>query len=194
MKFVVALTGASGQILGVRLIEKLRSLGSQVYVVVSEAAKVTLKAETEYDVDYIKSIATKYYDESEIHAPFASGSFKHNGMAIVPCSIRTASSIAYGITDNLITRAADVTLKEKRRLVLAVREAPLHAGHLQTLARLAEIGAIVFPPVLSFYHKPKTLDDVIEHIVSRIAELLGLDVNYKRWDKFDNDPAGIRVD
>jgi len=181
MRFIVALTGASGQILGIRLIEKLKDAGAEVYAVASRAAKITIKAETEYDESYVREVATKYYDEDEIAAPFASGSFKHDGMAIVPCSIKTASSIAYGIADNLITRAADVTLKERRRLVLAVRETPLHTGHLKTLTRLSEIGAIVFPPVLSFYTIPKRIDDIVDHTVSRIAEMLGVDVDYKRW-------------
>ncbi len=181
MRFVVALTGASGQILGIRLIEKLIELGAEVYAVASSAAKITLKMETDYDEGYVREIATKYYDEDEIAAPFASGSFRYNGMAIVPCSVKTASSIAYGIADNLITRAADVTLKEKRRLVLAVREAPLHTGHLRALTTLSEMGAVIFPPVLSFYTKPKSLDDMVDHTVSRIIELLGVDVDYSRW-------------
>ncbi|MBO8180427.1 MAG: UbiX family flavin prenyltransferase [Archaeoglobus sp.] len=181
MRFVVALTGASGQILGIRLIEKLIELGAEVYAVASAAAKITLKIESDYDEGYVREIATKYYDEDEIAAPFASGSFRHDGMAIVPCSIKTASSIAYGIADNLITRAADVTLKEKRKLVLAVREAPLHTGHLRTLTTLSEIGAVIYPPVLSFYTKPKNLDDMVDHTVSRIIELLGVEVDYKRW-------------
>ncbi|WP_456467724.1 UbiX family flavin prenyltransferase [Archaeoglobus sp.] len=181
MRFIVALTGASGQILGIRLIEKLIEEGNEVYAIASRAAKMTLKAETQYDESYIREIATKYYDEDEIAAPFASGSFKHDGMAVVPCSVKTASSIAYGIADNLITRAADVTLKERRMLVLAVREAPLHSGHLRTLARLSEMGAIIFPPVLSFYTRPKTIDDLVNHTVSRIAELLGVETEYPRW-------------
>ncbi len=181
MKFIVALTGASGQILGIRLIEKLLDAGAEVYAVASRAAKITLKAETDYDETYLRDLATKYFDEDEIAAPFASGSFRHDGMAVVPCSIKTASAIAYGIADNLITRAADVTLKERRRLIVAVREAPLHSGHLRTLTRLSEIGAVVFPPVLSFYSKPKTVDDMIDFTVSRIAELLGVDVEYQRW-------------
>ncbi len=181
MKFIVALTGASGQILGIRLIEKLLDAGADVYVVASRAAKITLKAETDYDELHLRDLATKYYDEDEIAAPFASGSFRHDGMAIVPCSIKTASAIAYGIADNLITRAADVTLKERRKLIVAVREAPMHSGHLRTLARLSDIGAIVFPPVLSFYHRPKTVEEMIDFTVSRIAELLGLEVEYPRW-------------
>lgn len=182
MRFIIALTGASGQILGIRLVEKLIKLGIEVYVVASRAAKITLRVETDYDEGYLRSVATKYYDEDEIAAPFASGSFKHDGMVIAPCSIKTASSIAYGIADNLITRAADVTLKERRKLILVVREAPLHLGHLRTLAKLSEMGAIIYPPVLSFYIKPKTLDDIVNYTISRIIEMLGVEIDYPRWE------------
>ncbi|MEM0215758.1 MAG: UbiX family flavin prenyltransferase [Archaeoglobaceae archaeon] len=181
MKLIVALTGASGQIVGIRLIEKLISKGIEVYAIASRAAKITMKSETEFDETYLRTIATKFYDEDEIYAPFSSGSFRHDGMAIVPCSIKTASSIAYGITDNLITRAADVTLKEGRRLVVAVREAPLHKGHLSALLRLSELGAIIYPLVLSFYSKPKNLEELVDFTVSRIMEQLGIEVDYKRW-------------
>lgn len=182
MKFIVALTGASGQIVGVKLIERLISRGFEVYVIASRASKLTMKLETDYDETYLREIATKYYDEDEIHAPFSSGSFKHDGMAIVPCSMKTAASIAYGITDNLITRAADVTLKEGRKLVVAFREAPLHKGHLSALLRLSELGAVVYPLVLSLYSKPKSLDELIDFLVSRIMEQLGIEVDYKRWE------------
>lgn len=181
MKIVVALTGASGQIVGIRLLEILKNIGAKTYVIVSKTAKKIIELETNYDLNYIKSLSYKFYDEDEITASIASGSFKHNGMAIVPCSIKTASSIAYGIADNLITRAADVTLKEKRKLIIGIREAPLHIGHLKTLVRLAEIGATVYPLVLSFYIKPKGLDDLIDYNAYRIAELLGVEVEYTRW-------------
>ncbi len=181
MRFIVALTGASGQIYGIRLIEELRKI-AEVHVIVSKAAKITLKVETEYDVNDVKKLATKYYEEDQIDAPISSGSFRHDGMVIAPCSIKTASSIAYGITDNLITRAADVTLKERRKLVLLVRETPLHLGHLKTLCRLAEIGAIIMPPVPAFYIKPKTVGDIVNHTVARVMELLGLEIDYKRWN------------
>ncbi|MDK2795395.1 MAG: flavin prenyltransferase [Archaeoglobaceae archaeon] len=182
MKLIVALTGASGQVVGIRLIEKLISKGFEVYAIASRSAKLTMRLETDYDETYIREIATKYYDEDEIHAPFSSGSFRHDGMAIVPCTMKTAASIAYGITDNLITRAADVTLKEGRKLVVAVREAPLHKGHLSALLRLSELGAIVYPLVLSMYSKPKNLDELIDFTVSRIMEQLGIGVDYKRWE------------
>ncbi len=180
MRFIVAITGASGQIYGIRLIEELRNV-AEVHVIVSEKAKITLKVETDYSVEDIRKISHKFYEESEMAAPISSGSFRHDGMVIAPCSIKTASSIAYGITDNLITRAADVTLKERRRLILLVRETPLHLGHLKTLCRLAEMGAIVMPPVPAFYIKPKTIDDIVNHTVARVMELLGLEVDYKRW-------------
>ncbi|MCS7121281.1 MAG: UbiX family flavin prenyltransferase [Archaeoglobaceae archaeon] len=181
MKFVVALTGASGQIVGLKLVERLKEHG-EVYVITTRAARVTLKVETDFDEMYVKSLATKYYDEDEIHAPLASGSFKFDAMAIVPCSMKTASAIANGFTDNLITRAADVALKERRKLLLAVREAPMNAIHLRNLAKLSEIGAIVFPLVMSFYTRPKNLEEMITFTVSRIMELLGVEVEYKRYE------------
>ncbi len=180
MRYVVALTGASGQVYGVRLIELLRE-HAEVYVIVSNAAKVTLEAETEYSLEYIKEISDEFYEEWEVDAPISSGTFKHNGMVIAPCSIKTASSIAYGITDNLISRAADVTLKEGRKLVLLIRETPLHLGHLKTMCRLAEMGAVIMPPVPAFYIRPKSVEEIVDHTVFRVMEILGLDVEYKRW-------------
>jgi len=180
MRFLVALTGASGQIYGVRLVEWLSEV-AEVHVIVSNAAKKTLEIETDYDVDYIKSMATTYYEEDDISAPPSSGTFRHDGMVIAPCSVKTASCIAYGITGNLITRAADVTLKEGRKLILLIRETPLHLGHLRALCRLAELGAIVMPPVPAFYIRPKRVEDIVNHTVARVMELLGLEVEYERW-------------
>jgi len=179
MRFVVALTGASGQIYGIRLIEEL-SKKAEVYAIISNTAKEILKFEG-FNLEYIKSISNKFYEEDDIFAPISSGSFKHDGMVIAPCSIKTASCIAYGITDNLITRSADVTLKEKRKLILVVRETPLHLGHLKTLVRLAEMGAVIMPPVPAFYIKPKTIDDIVNHTVYRILDILGVEVEYDRW-------------
>jgi len=179
LKFVVALTGASGQIYGVRLIEKLSKI-ADIYTVVSNTAKKLIEFEG-FDLNYIKSLSHEFYEEDELFAPIASGSFTHDGMVIAPCSIKTASSIAYGITDNLITRSADVTLKERRKLILVVRETPLHLGHLKTLVRLAEMGAVIMPPVPAFYIKPKTIDDIVNHTVYRILDILGVEVEYNRW-------------
>ena len=179
MRFVVALTGASGQIYGFRIVEKLSKIG-EVHTIVSKTAKKIAEIEG-LDVEELKKLSTKFYEEDEITAPISSGSFKHDGMVIAPCSVKTASSIAYGVTDNLIARSADVTLKEKRKLILLIRETPLHLGHLKTLVRLAEIGAIIMPPVPAFYIKPKTIDDLIDHTVCRVLDLLGLEVECKRW-------------
>ncbi|MEM0351335.1 MAG: UbiX family flavin prenyltransferase [Archaeoglobaceae archaeon] len=181
MRFVVALTGASGQIVGIRLVERLLERGFEVIAIATRAAKVTMRSETSYDEAYLREIATKYYDEDEIYAPIASGSYRHDGMAIVPCSMKTVSSIAYGITENLVTRAADVTLKERRKLLVAFREAPLHSGHLEALLRLSKLGAIVFPLVISFYSRPKNIDELVDFTVSRIMEQLGIEVDYERW-------------
>jgi len=182
MRLVVALTGASGQIYGVRILEELHRRDIETHVIVSKAAEITLNAETDYDLDYLKSLSTRFYSHDDIAAPISSGSFKHDGMIIAPCSMKTAASIAYGIADNLITRAADVTLKERRRLVLLVRETPLHSGHLKTLLQLSELGAIIMPPLPAFYIKPKSIDDIVNHTVARVLEKFGMDVDYQGWE------------
>ena len=180
MKFIVALTGASGQIYGFRLVERLAKV-AEVHVIVSESAKKTMEVEG-VSLEDLKRHAYRLYDDGDITAPLSSGTFRHDGMVVAPCSVKTASCIAYGITDNLISRAADVTLKERRKLILLFRETPLHLGHLRTLCRLAEMGAIIMPPVPAFYTKPKSVDDIVDHTVSRVMELLGLDVEYERWN------------
>lgn len=183
MRLVVALTGASGQIYGIRMLEVLRETDVEVHLVISPSAEKNIEIETDYSVEDVKMLADYVYDYADVGAAIASGSFKHDGMAIVPCSIKTASSIAYSIASNLIVRAADVTLKEKRRLVLAVRETPLHLGHLSTLMRLAEIGAVVFPPVPAFYSRPKSVDDIVNHTVGRILDFFEVEHDlYKPWE------------
>ena len=180
MRLVVALTGASGQIYGIRALEMLKNK-VETHLIISNSAKITIEVETEYSIEYIKSLADRFYEENELKAPISSGSFKHNGMLIAPCSIKTAASIAYSITNNLITRAADVCLKEGRKLVLLVREAPLHYGHLKMLARLAKIGATIMPPIPAFYTKPRSIEDIVNNTVSRALEILGIEVDYPRW-------------
>jgi 4-hydroxy-3-polyprenylbenzoate decarboxylase len=180
-KIILAMTGASGQIYGIRLLEKLREFKAEVHLIVSKPALLTMKVETDKNEEYLRNLSKFYYSTSEIGAEIASGSFKHDGMIIAPCTIATASSIANGIADNLIVRAADVTLKERRRLILLVRETPLHQGHLLTLLRLSQIGAIVMPPVPAFYINPKTVDDIVNHTVSRVLEMLGFEIDYQRW-------------
>ncbi len=182
MRFVVALTGASGQIYGFRIVKKLIEF-AEVYTIVSRTAERIAEMEG-LDLNELKSISSKFYTENDIEAPLSSGSFKHDGMVIAPCSVKTASSIAYGITDNLITRSADVTLKERRKLIVLFRETPLHTGHLKTLLRLSEMGAIVMPPVPAFYIKPKSVEEIVDHTVCRVLDLLGLNPDCKRWEGY----------
>lgn len=181
MRIVLALTGASGQIYGIRILEELYKRRIETHVIVSSAAEITLGVETDYSTEYLKKMSTEFYRNDDIASPLSSGSFSHNGMIIAPCSIKTASSVANGITDNLITRAADVALKEGRRLLLLVRETPLHSGHLRALLRLSELGAIIMPPVPAFYTRPESIDDLVMHTVSRVLERFGIEMNFKRW-------------
>ncbi len=180
MKVIVAFTGASGQIYGLKILEILREEGVETHVIVSKAALLTMKAEG-IEFEDVKKKASTIYSNEDIGARLSSGTFKHDGMIVAPCSIKTASSIACGITDNLISRAADVTLKERRRLVLLVRETPLHTGHLRTLLALSEIGAIIMPPVPAFYTRPKSVDDIVTHTALRAISLLGIDCKCYEW-------------
>lgn len=181
-RLIVGISGASGAIYGVRLIEKLSETDIETHVVISESARITLATETDYSIDYLQDLAYQVHHSKNIGASISSGSFETLGMIIAPCSIRSMSEIATGVTSSLLTRAADVVLKERRRLVLLVRETPLHTGHLRTLVNLSEIGAIVMPPVPAFYQKPETIDDIINHTVGRCLDLFGIkDSSIKRW-------------
>jgi len=174
-RIVVALTGATGIVYGVRLLEALGVIaGVETHLVASGPAKRTLVEETDYAVRDVERLAHVVHDVRDIGASIASGSFRTAGMVVAPCSIRTAAAIATGLTGNLITRAADVTLKEGRTLILLVRETPLHVGHLRTLVALAEMGAVVLPPLPAFYHRPKAIDDLVNHTVGRVLDRLGL--------------------
>lgn len=184
MKLVVGISGASGAIYGLRILEVLKQLGVETHLVMSDSAKRTIAYETDYTIDAVKSLATHVHDINDIGASIASGSFRHNGMVIAPCSIKTLSAVANCFATNLLIRAADVTLKERRRLVLMVRETPLHLGHLRLMTQAAEAGAVLVPPMPAFYHLPKTLDDIINQSVSKVLDLfdLNLDVDlFKRW-------------
>lgn len=175
IRLVVALTGATGVIYGVRLLEALGAMpGVETHLVVSNPAKRTLIEETDCSVRDVERLARVVHDVRDIGASIASGSFRTAGMVVAPCSIRTAAAIATGVTGNLITRAADVTLKEGRPLILLVRETPLHVGHLRTLVALAEMGAVVLPPLPAFSHRPKGIDDLVNHTVARVLDRLGL--------------------
>jgi flavin prenyltransferase len=179
---IVGISGASGAIYGVRLLEALHGKKIPAHLIVSKSAALTLKEETDVSMDHIRGLAQATYQNSDIGAAISSGSFPTRGMVIAPCSIRTLSDIAYGTTDSLLSRAADVTLKERRRLVLVVREAPLHAGHLRSMLAATENGAVIVPPVPAFYHRPKTIDDIVNQTVGRCLDLFDIDVGLvKRW-------------
>jgi flavin prenyltransferase len=174
-RLVVGITGASGSIYGVRLLEVLRTTTDiELHLVVSLAGRRTLVEETDYSVGDVEALAHHRYDVKDIGATLASGSFQTAGMVVAPCSIKTAAAIAACYADTLLTRAADVTLKEGRPLILLVRETPLHVGHLRMLTSLAEMGAVVLPPMPAFYNRPKELDDIINHTVARVLDRLHL--------------------
>jgi len=174
-RLVVGITGASGSIYGIRLLEVLRTTTDvELHLVISAAGKRTLVEETDYGVAEVEALAHHHYDVKDIGATLASGSFRTAGMVIAPCSIKTAGAIASCHTDSLIARAADVTLKEGRPLIMLVRETPLHVGHLKCMLALAEMGAVVLPPMPAFYNRPKDLDDIVNHTVARVLDRLNL--------------------
>jgi 4-hydroxy-3-polyprenylbenzoate decarboxylase len=181
-RMVVGITGATGIVYGVRILEALREMGIETHLVVSKAGEMTRAYETEYSASQLKVFADFTYAPSDIAAPISSGSFRTSGMIIAPCSVRTMSDIAHGVTSGLISRAADVCLKERRRLVLLFRETPLHSGHLRNLLAITDMGGIIAPPVPAFYSRPRTLDDMIAHSVGRALDLFGLDTKaFPRW-------------
>ena len=185
-RLIVGISGASGIIYGIRMLEVLRDAGVETHLVMSKSAEVTLAYETNLKVAAVKAMAHTVYANTDIAAAVSSGSFKTLGMIIAPCSIRTVSEIATGVTSSLMSRAADVVLKERRRLVLMVRESPLHTGHLRTLTQASEIGAIIAPPMPGFYAKPESIDDIINHTVGRVLDLFDFDVGLvKRWGETD---------
>lgn len=183
MIIVVGITGASGAIYGVRLLEALsRTQGIQVHLIISENGERTIRHETSYDVASVKKLAHVCHDINDVGATVASGSFHRDGMVVAPCTIKTMSALANSYADNLLVRAGDVTLKERKPLILLVRETPLHLGHLRNMLQLTEMGAIIFPPVISFYNLPKTIEDTVNHTVGRLMDLLGLKHDlYKPW-------------
>ena len=181
-RLVVGISGASGVIYGVRLLEALKPLPIETHLVMTRTAEVTLAHETDFKVDTVRALADVAYKVEDLAAAISSGSFHTMGMVVAPCSMRSLGEIAGGISSNLLTRAADVVMKERRRLVLLTRETPLHAIHLRNMARLAEMGVIIAPPVPAFYNRPRTLDDVIDHTVGRVLDLFDLDSGkVRRW-------------
>lgn len=179
---LVGISGASGAIYGIRLLELLRDTGIETHLIVSRAARLTLSYETDAAIAEVEALATVIYPEQDLGAACSSGSFKTLGMIIAPCSIKTMSEIACGVTSNLVSRAADVCLKERRRLVLMLRETPLHLGHIRSMAAVTEAGAIVYPPVPAFYSRPQSIDDMIDHTLGRVLDLFDIDLGtVRRW-------------
>lgn len=181
-RLIVGISGASGVVYGVRLLQLLRNAGIETHLVMSKTAEVTFAYETRLKIAEVRAIAHTAHVIDDMAASISSGSFPTIGMIVAPCSIRSMSEIATGVTSTLLTRAADVTLKERRRLVLMVRETPLHTGHLRTMTALSEMGAIIAPPVPVFYAKPATIDDMVDHSVGRMLDLFDIDVGVTpRW-------------
>lgn len=183
MRIVVGVSGASGSLYAYRTLEALRAAGVESHLVISEQARRTIELETDKSVRDFEVLASAVHREGDLAASISSGSFLTNGMLVIPCSIRSASAIAHSLNSTLLVRAADVCLKERRKLVLAVRETPLHLGHLRTLTQLAEMGAVILPPMVAMYAKPKTVDDVIAHTVGKALDQFGIDQSlFKRWE------------
>lgn len=183
MKLIVAITGASGVIYGIRLLEILtKNKTVETHLVISEFGEQNIRYETIWKVEEVKSLADFCYDVRALGAPLSSGSFQTDGMIIAPCSVKTMSALANSYAENLILRAGDVTLKEGRKLVLLVRETPLHLGHLRNMEKLSEIGAIIMPPVPAFYYRPRTIEDIIDHTIGKILDILGIEHDlFPRW-------------
>ncbi len=181
-RLIVGISGASGIVYGVRILQVLQHSGIETHLVMSESARMTLSTELDMGVKEVEALATEVHSAKNIGATIASGSFKTMGMVVAPCSIKSLSEIAYGMTSGLLSRAADVVLKERRRLVLMIRETPLHSGHLRTMLQASENGAILMPPVPALYARPKSIDDMVNHTVGRCLDLFDLETDLvKRW-------------
>jgi polyprenyl P-hydroxybenzoate/phenylacrylic acid decarboxylase-like protein len=179
---IVAMTGATGAIYGIRLLQVLREKSVEVHLVISPWAKKTISMETDYSPDEIKKLPTKCYPVDDLSAPISSGSFPVEGMVIAPCSMKTLAAIAHGMSTNLIVRAADVMLKEKKKLILLPRESPLNLIHLRNMTSAAEAGAIILPPLPAFYFQPKSIADLVDHTVGKVLDLLGMEHHlFPRW-------------
>ncbi|MBV9278644.1 MAG: UbiX family flavin prenyltransferase [Chloroflexi bacterium] len=183
-RMVIGMSGASGSVYGVRLLEVLRDIPDiETHLVLSDAAPITLRQEMGLSPQDVQALADRWYRARDIAAPIASGSFLVDGMVVAPCSVRTLSGLAYSQSDNLLLRAGDVMLKERRPLILMLRETPLHLGHLRAMTRVAEMGAIMAPPIPAFYHHPQTIDDLVDHSVGKVLDLLGIEHSlFRRWE------------
>jgi 4-hydroxy-3-polyprenylbenzoate decarboxylase len=181
-RIVIGISGASGVIYGIKMLSLLQEKDFQTHLIISESGRQNIEIETGHKADDVAAMADHTYDNRDVGAALASGSYLTEGMVVVPCTIKTLSGIANSYTNNLLVRAADVTLKEKRKLVLVVRETPLHVGHLSLMMKAANMGAHILPPIPSFYHQPKTIDDIIHQTIGKIFDYLGIEHNlYRRW-------------
>ena len=191
-RLIIGISGASGIIYGVRILQALHGSDIETHLVMSDSAKLTLSSEMDLTIKEVESLASVVHNNKNVGATIASGSFKTLGMVVAPCSIRSLSEIAWGSTTSLLSRAADVVLKERRRLVLMVRESPLHLGHLKSMTQATENGAVIMPPVPMFYSKPKTLDDIVNHTTGRCLDLFEIDTDLvKRWSGMGKQTAAL---
>lgn len=182
-RLIVAMTGATGAVFGIRLLSALKECGVESHLILSKWAQRTIEHETSYTVDQVRSLASVNYAISEMGAAVSSGSFQTDGMVVIPCSMRTLAAIAHGNGDHLVHRAADVILKERRRLVLVAREMPLSSIHLENMLTLARMGVTILPPVPAFYNHPQSIDDIVDHVIARVLDQFGLEADFaKRWD------------
>lgn len=181
-RIIVGISGATGAIYGIRLLEVLSSSNVETHLVITEAAERTIRTETDWEIEKVKALAKVTYDYKDVGADIASGSFQTDGMVVMPCSIKSLSAIANSFNLNLLIRAADVTIKERRKLVLGVRETPLHKGHLNLMMNLADLGVIILPPIPAFYFHPRTMDDLINHTVGKVLDLFHIEHDlFARW-------------
>jgi len=183
MVLIIGITGATGVIYGVRLLEVLSSINDvETHLIVSEAGEAIIKYETDRQIEDVKKLASFSYDIRDVGARLAGGSFKRDGMIVAPCTVKTMSALANSYDENLLIRAGDVTIKERKPLVLLLRETPLHVGHIRSMEKLCEMGAIIMPPVPAFYHKPKTIQDIVDHTIGKILDMFGIEHNlFQRW-------------
>jgi 4-hydroxy-3-polyprenylbenzoate decarboxylase len=188
-RIVIGISGASGVIYGVRMLEMLKETDFETHLIISSSGRLNIEIETRYKLADVEDMADFVYDHKDMAASLSSGSFLTEGMVVIPCTIRSLSGIANSYNENLLVRAADVTLKEKRKLVLVVRETPLHIGHLRLMTLAAEMGAHLLPPVPSFYHRPKTIEDIIDQTIGKVFDYFGIEHDlFKRWGEAGKDP------
>ena len=193
-RIIVGMSGASGVIYGIRLLEVLRDLKVETHLVLTDAAKTNILIETDRTVEDVEGLAHNVHGIRDLAAPISSGSFRTDGMVIAPCTMKTLSGVAHSYNENLLIRAADVTLKERRGLIVVVRETPLHKGHLELMHKVADLGGVILPPTPAFYHNPRSIQDLIDHTVGKILDIMGIDHSlYKRWQGVPEEKLPLRV-